>query len=67
MIFILVLKGALGLAAVGQFDSLEACKQGGDKYKEMLAEQNPDDKHPVQLFCVGVPPRLPEPREMNDA
>lgn len=67
MIFILILQGTLGLAAVGHFDSEETCMQGAGKYMEMLAEQKSDDRHPVQLFCVGVPQRLPEPREMSDA
>jgi hypothetical protein len=67
MIFILVLQGTLGLAAVGHFDDLEACKRGADKYMEMLDEQKSDDQHPVQLFCVGVPQKLPQPVGETDA
>jgi hypothetical protein len=67
MIFILVLKGTLGLAAIRQFESQEACMQGAQEYMELLEAQKSDDRHPVQLFCVGVPPRLPESKAMSDA
>ena len=67
LIYLLILRAALGPAIVGQFDTEEACGQGAAKYMAMLVEQRSDDKHNAKLGCVGFPIQLPGPRERSQA
>lgn len=64
MIFILVLKGVLGLALVGEYDSAEECKAMAQQYAVALAPEQTSPKQVGQLACYGLPKSFPLPREM---
>ncbi len=59
MIFVLVLRAALGPAIVGHFDSEDECKAAAVQYVKMLtAEQT----KPAQMACVGFPKEMLVPK-----
>ena len=67
MIYVLILRAALGPAIVGQFDDDKACEEAAARYVEMLVEHRSDDKHDAKMACVGIPARMPEPSTIKDA
>ena len=67
MIYLLILRAALGPAIVGEYNTEEACAQGAAQYMAMLVEQRSDDKHNAKIGCVGFPIELPEPKTWRQA
>jgi hypothetical protein len=67
MIFILVLKGVLGLALVGEYDSADECKAAAQQYAAILAPEQTSPKQIGQLTCYGMPKQFPLPRETWEA
>jgi hypothetical protein len=67
MIFVLILRAALGPAIVGHFDDEKSCQEAAARYVAMLVEQRSDDKHNAQMACVGFPIAMPTPPITKEA